>query len=138
MGLLKFVDSYIFLVGGWVVVTIEKVFIERTRVVNFIKSGGGDPPLCTLHRVEGLCGWVRCMQGIYERFPIQKLIRYRHQPHRPDCTQCTVYRGGPLWCILILWLRFRLYILYSICTSMYTILLYTQTQPNKYRPGERG
>ena len=75
MGLLKFVDSYIFLVGGWVVVTIEKVFIERTRVVNFIKSGGGDPPLCTLHRVEGLCGWVICMQGVYERFPVQKLIR---------------------------------------------------------------
>ena len=73
----------------------ESIYIERTRAVNFIKSGGGDPPLCTLHRVEGLCGWVRCMQGIYERFPIQKLIRYRHQPHRPDC------RGeGPSSCTL--------------------------------------
>ena len=53
----------------------ESIYIERTRAVNFIKSGGGDPPLCTLHRVEGLCGWVICMQGVYERFPVQKLIR---------------------------------------------------------------
>ena len=28
-------------------------------MVNFIKLGGGDP-LSTLHRAEGLYGWVRC------------------------------------------------------------------------------
>ena len=39
--------------------TIEKVYIERTRVVNFIKLGGGDL-LCTFHRAEGLYGWVTC------------------------------------------------------------------------------
>ena len=32
---------------------IEKVYIERTRGVNFIKLGGGDP-LWTLYRAEGL------------------------------------------------------------------------------------
>ena len=36
---------------------IEKVYIGRTRVVNFIKLGGGDL-LCTLHRAEGLYSWV--------------------------------------------------------------------------------
>ena len=33
--------------------------LEQTRVVNFFKLSGGDP-LCTLHRAEGLYGWVRC------------------------------------------------------------------------------
>ena len=38
---------------------IENVYIEWPRVGNFINLGGGDP-LCTLHRAEGLYGWVRC------------------------------------------------------------------------------
>ena len=33
--------------------TIEKVYLEWPMVVNFINSGGEDP-LCTLHRAEGL------------------------------------------------------------------------------------
>ena len=36
-----------------IVQTIELVYIERPRVVNFINLGGGDP-LCTLYRAEGL------------------------------------------------------------------------------------
>ena len=33
------------------------IYVERPRVVNFIIAGGGHP-LCTLHRTEGLYGWV--------------------------------------------------------------------------------
>ena len=65
---------------------IEKVLyidVERTKVVNFIKLGGGDP-LCTLHRVEGLYGWVRCRGNM--RDSLLKMKSGRHQPHRPDCT----------------------------------------------------
>ena len=36
-------------------------------------------------------GW---MQGVYERFPLQKLIRYT------PATQAGLYRGGPLYLYL--------------------------------------
>ena len=39
-----------------------------------------------IRRAEGLYGWVRCKGYLYTRFLIKNLIRYRHQPHRPDCT----------------------------------------------------
>ena len=51
--------------------------LEGPRVVNFINAGGGDP-LCTLlaHRAEGLYSWVRRREyTVYERFPLQNLIR---------------------------------------------------------------
>ena len=45
-------------------------------MVNFINLSGGDP-LCTLHRTKGLYSvHLGCTQGVYERFPIVKLIRY--------------------------------------------------------------
>ena len=37
-------------------------------------------------------GW---MQGVYERFPLQKLIRYT------PATQAGLYRGGPLYLYLL-------------------------------------
>ena len=54
--------------------SIEKVCIDWTRVVNFINAGGGDP-LCTLHRAEGLYGWVRC-RG-YMRDSLLKTVQGR-------------------------------------------------------------
>ena len=66
---------------------VQTVYLEWPRVVNFIHTSGGDP-LYTLpiRRAEGLYGWVRCKGYLYTRFLIKNLIRYRHQPHRPDCT----------------------------------------------------
>ena len=45
-------------VGGTYAYSKYKVY-KSARMVNFINAGGGDP-LCTLHRAEGLYGWVRC------------------------------------------------------------------------------
>ena len=39
---------------AWAICCIEKVYIERTRLVNFIKLGGGDP-LCTLYIEQKDC-----------------------------------------------------------------------------------
>ena len=73
---------------------MEKVYIERTKVVNSLSWVHGGDPLCTLHRAEGLYGWVRCMEYIYERFLSKNLIQVdsRHTGQ----TVHSVYRGGPL------------------------------------------
>ena len=61
--------------------SIEKEYKEWTRMVNFLKLGGG-VPLCTLHRAEGLHGWVT-RRG-YMRDSLLKSLSGR------------LYRRGPL------------------------------------------
>ena len=61
--------------GGAPLPSMEKVYIERTKVVNSLSWVHGGDPLCTLHRAEGLYGWVRCMEYIYEIFLSKNLIR---------------------------------------------------------------
>ena len=58
--------------------------------MNFINLGGGGYRKdCTAGLDAGGIGrTVRLglMQGVYERFLIKNLIRYRHQPYRSVCT----------------------------------------------------